>query len=71
MKFTQNKTKFLLLPILIIVVGIVMYFVQEGDTLWSIAKRYQTTVDNLKECNSLTDDTIITGQILRICRKIA
>ena len=71
MKFTDNKTKFLLLPILIIVVGIVMYFVQEGDTLWSIAKRYQTTVDNLKECNSLTDDTIITGQILRICRKAA
>lgn len=51
--------------------NIVMYFVQEGDTLWSIAKRYQTTVDNLKECNSLTDDTIITGQILRICRKAA
>lgn len=27
MKFTSNKTKFLLLPILVIVVGIVMYFV--------------------------------------------
>ena len=28
MKFTQNKTKFLLLPIIIIIVGIVMYLVQ-------------------------------------------
>ena len=26
MKFTQNKTKFLILPILVIVVGIVMFF---------------------------------------------
>ncbi len=48
---------------------IIMYFVQSGDTLWNIAKRYRTTVEALKECNNLTDDTLQIGQEIRICRK--
>ena len=29
--------------------------VQKGDTLYSIAKRFNTTLQNLKELNNLTD----------------
>ena len=47
---------------------IVIYFVQKGDTLWNIAKRYQTTVDALMKCNNLTTDMLDIGQELRICR---
>lgn len=44
-----------------------IYFVQSGDTLWGIAKRYQTTVENLMECNNLTDDLLDIGQQIIIC----
>ena len=47
---------------------ITIYFAQNGDTLWNIAKRYKTTVDALKECNGLTDDKLSIGQQIRICR---
>lgn len=47
---------------------ITIYFAQKGDSLWSIAKRYKTTVDALKECNGLTDDKLRIGQQIRICR---
>jgi len=42
------------------------YIVQKGDTLYSIAKANGTTVDKLKEKNSLKSDTILVGQILKI-----
>ncbi|MCG8599234.1 MAG: LysM peptidoglycan-binding domain-containing protein [Verrucomicrobiales bacterium] len=37
-----------------------------GDTLFSLAGRYQTSVDDLKRVNGLTSDSIRTGQSLRI-----
>ena len=44
-----------------------IFFVQKGDTLWSIAKKYKTTVDALKECNNLTSDNLDVGQLIKIC----
>ena len=38
------------------------YIVQKGDTLWSIAKKYETTVDQLKSLNNLTSDALTIGQ---------
>lgn len=35
--------------------GIFVYFVKEGDNLWSIAKQYNTTIDNILRFNTLPD----------------
>ena len=45
-----------------------IYFVQPGDTLWSIAKRYRTSVENIKEDNELESDRLQTGDIIKIFR---
>ncbi|KAB7706624.1 LysM peptidoglycan-binding domain-containing protein [Bacillus aerolatus] len=38
--------------------------VQRGDTLWSIAREYKTTVNQLKQWNNLKSDNIRVGQKL-------
>lgn len=40
------------------------YIVQKGDTLYSIARQFGTTVQLLKELNNLTTDTITPGMKL-------
>lgn len=42
------------------------YTVQRGDTLYSIAKRYNISVDELKSLNNLTSDNISVGQVLKL-----
>lgn len=42
------------------------HVVEKGDTLYSIAKRYNTTVEDLKKTNSLDGNTISIGQVLNI-----
>lgn len=42
------------------------YKVSSGDSLYSIAKRFSTSVDNIKNLNSLTNDTLYPGMILLI-----
>lgn len=42
------------------------YTVKSGDSLWSIAKKYNTTVDEIKNLNNLTSNTLRIGQQLRI-----
>ena len=43
-----------------------VYEVQKGDTLYSIAKKYNTTVDKLKEINSIVGDILTIGTTLLI-----
>lgn len=42
------------------------YIVQSGDTLYSIARRYNTTVAELRRLNNLTTDTLSIGMRLLI-----
>ncbi len=39
-----------------------IHHVQQGDTLYSIARRYNTTVENIQKKNNLRDTTISIGQ---------
>ena len=43
-----------------------IYIVKKGDTLWSIARNNNVTVQKLKKLNNLTDNTISIGQQLFI-----
>ena len=42
------------------------YTVKSGDSLYSIAKAYNTTVSELKQLNNLTSNLISIGQVLRL-----
>lgn len=46
------------------------YIVKKGDTLWSIAKKYGVSVDNLKKTNGLTTSSLSIGQVLKIPSEI-
>jgi len=46
--------------------SITIYVVQDGDTLWKIAKRYYTTIEDLININELSSDNIMPGQKLII-----
>lgn len=50
--------------------SIVIYFIKEGDSLWKIAKGFDTTINEIKEINELEDDTIIAGQKLFVPRHV-
>ena len=43
-----------------------IYIVKKGDTLWSIARNNNITVQQIKKLNNLTDNTISIGQQLFI-----
>ncbi|MDD3251356.1 MAG: DUF3794 domain-containing protein [Lachnospiraceae bacterium] len=51
--------------------GIVGYLIQEGDTLWDIAKRFHTTVDNIMTTNGLVSETMHPGNCLILVKEIA
>jgi LysM repeat protein len=43
-----------------------MHIVKQGDTLFSISKKYNITVDAIKVKNNLSDNAISIGQTLII-----
>ena len=46
--------------------GDVVHEVQYGQTLWSIAIQYSTTIARIKQLNNLTSDTVVPGWTLLI-----
>lgn len=46
--------------------GKVIYTIKSGDTLYSIARKYNTTVDKIKTLNNLTNNTLSIGTNLTI-----
>ena len=41
-----------------------IHIIKKGDTLYSLSKRYGTTVDELKRLNNLSDNNLSIGQKL-------
>ena len=49
--------------------GIIGYIVRDGDILWDLAKRYNTTVEGIKEVNELESDEIKSGDRILIFKE--
>ena len=43
-----------------------IYIVKSGDSLYSIARKYNTTVDEIKKLNNLSSNLLSIGQVLKI-----
>ena len=43
-----------------------IYTVQKGDSLWSISKKFNTSIDNIKNLNNLDSDILVIGSNLQI-----
>ncbi|MEN6315066.1 MAG: SPOCS domain-containing protein [Clostridiaceae bacterium] len=51
--------------------SITIYFTQQGDTLWKIAKKYYTTMDEIRKDNDVgSSDILPAGEQILIPRKI-
>lgn len=46
--------------------GVATHYVLQGETLFSISKKFGVTVEQLKQWNNLTDDNIHFGQLLAV-----
>ncbi len=54
------------------VYSIIIYFVKPGDTLWKIAKKFRSTVENIARINEIEDENkIYPGQQLFIPKYVA
>ena len=49
----------------------VEYSVKKGDSLYAIAKMFNTTVSELIDINMLTSNTLFPGQVLLVPKKTA
>lgn len=45
------------------------YRVRQGDSLWSIARRHDTTVERIRDANQVRGNRIVPGQVLVIPRE--
>lgn len=46
--------------------AIVLYYVQSGDTMWEIAKKYQSKISAIEEINKISADSLVPGTMLLI-----
>ena len=45
-----------------------IYMVKDGDTLWTVARKFKSTTDSIRRINQLQDEALRTGQKLLILR---
>ena len=50
--------------------GIIGYVVKKDDTLWNIAKKYYTTINDIMKINNLEEDKVKEGDKLIIIKKL-
>lgn len=43
-----------------------IHTVVRGDTLWGLSRKYNVSVDAIKQANGMTKDTVVLGSKLRI-----
>ncbi len=48
--------------------GVIRYRVRAGDSLWTIARAYSTTINQLMSANNLSNSRIYPGQLLQVTR---
>ena len=48
----------------------IVYIVQQGDTLWSIAKKFSADMHDIRQMNTLTSDALQPGRTLRVPYRI-
>lgn len=46
--------------------NIIVYTVKKGDSLWALAREYNTSIDDIKKLNNITSDVLSVGQQLQI-----
>jgi membrane-bound lytic murein transglycosylase D len=46
--------------------GVITYKVKQGDTLFAVAQRYNTTATEIRKLNNLKSDQLRTGQVIKI-----
>jgi LysM repeat protein len=49
--------------------GIVGYVVRDGDSIWSIAKRYYSSLDSIRRVNNLENDDIQVGDKILVVKE--
>ena len=49
--------------------SIVGYIVKEGDDLWTLAKRYATSMEAIQEVNGVTEEKLKPGDRLLIFKE--
>jgi hypothetical protein len=48
--------------------SMVVYIVREGDTIWTVAKKFKSTVDSISQVNQIETGKLVSGQKLLILR---
>ena len=49
--------------------GIVGYVVRDGDSIWSIAKQYYSSLDSIRKLNRLEGDDVKAGDRLIVVKR--
>ena len=76
LKKSNNLSNDILVPgtVLIIPTGtsssdnIIIYNVKKGDSLWALARQYNTTIEDIKRLNNLNRDVLVIGEEIQIKR---